>query len=130
MPGDGTREDMVSYLAKLCLKGNDLTEEELVALLELKDEVYDLLLNAKYFVSSDAEKRLWFIRRKRELEPLPTVELQAMLAKIYQEGDFLRPHRWNDEDDVWGGSMPMGPAPVNTDERVIYEILKERGVPT
>jgi len=100
-----------------------LTDEQISSLLEAKDELKKSIRRLERF-PDNIERVQNYRSRKKELSQLPTEKLTEM----QQETSRGRAAYLSSRDEEEIGDSFFEPAPFDSDERIIVEILKERGV--
>jgi hypothetical protein len=104
-----------------------LTEEEIKDILGAKELLENHLRSISGGFPSSWERALRHHKKKEELSKLSTEELKAMDREINKDREaFFRSVDAREEagEDV-GDSAFEGP-PVDSDEHIVYELLKER----
>lgn len=122
------REDQerIRQLALLCLEQRDLTDEELAEIEKHGQEVSSYLIGRAQFAGSGVNRMIRARHRRKELDKLPTEELQAQMNQINEDHSrTLAADVWDEADD----SLYEAP-PFDSDAHIISELLKERTGPS
>ncbi len=99
-----------------------LTDEQISSLLEAKDELKKSIRRLETF-PYNIERVQNYRKRKKELSEMSTEELTEKSQEISKHRASVLTSR--DEEDI--GDSFFEPAPFDSDERILYELLKERG---
>jgi hypothetical protein len=101
-----------------------LDDNQITSLIEAKEELRELINRVWRGALNNLERVQNYRSRKKELSGLPTEKLMVMKQEITKgRGAYLASR---DEEDI-GDSFFEVPA-IDSDERIIAEILKERKI--
>ena len=102
-----------------------LTDEELGELVAAKDQLADKLNILDRRVRWGLEEIKRYRARKKELVQRSTEELQKMSQRFCES----RAAAIESDDDFYdpGGDSLYEPPSIDSDEHIVYELLKERG---
>jgi hypothetical protein len=121
------KEDQLERLWPLLLKDPlSLTEEEINEILKIKEFIGFHLRSISSRFPSDWQMALRHHQRKEELSKLPTEELQKIEKNIRERRVAVLGSLSDREEEEIGDSFFESP-PIDSDEHIVYELLKERG---
>ena len=121
-PSYEERQAEIKRLALLCLEDRDLTDEELDQIIEAEKETSSFLLRCFRFAQTGVAQEKRYRTRWKELDELSTEELKDRAGAIAsRRANILEADTHDDLDD----SLFESP-PIDSDEYIICELLKER----
>lgn len=116
------------YLKEIFLlllkKPSELTDEEIVRLIAVKKQITDELYYLSRMVSYGLEQIQAYRAKKKKLAQFSTEELQEVHGRLQRAWATAV----EDDDLDEGPDSLYAPPPIDSDEHVIHEILKERGI--
>ena len=101
----------------------NLTDEQIVCLLEAEKQLRDVIYRVYYWFPDEVRRVQKYRTKKNELSQLPTEELMKKRQRIInQRSSVLR----SVPDEELSDSFFESPS-IDSDEHILFEILTERG---
>ncbi|MBI1984884.1 MAG: hypothetical protein HYS60_02105 [Candidatus Wildermuthbacteria bacterium] len=118
-----TQADLQELWMLLFQSPGDLDDVQIKRLLGAKEVLYDFLVRRHQQFPGYLVMIQRYRARKRELGELPTERLQELQEEIRKQRKSF--YSSKNEEDI-GDSFFESP-PIDSDEHILYELLRERG---
>lgn len=116
-------QEKLHQLALLCLEKHEkLTDEELESIANVGGDLRDFFDRCQRFALCGARQLQRYRLRRRQLEQLSTEELELESRKMHEERNRFLARV--DEDEL--PDSFFGAPPIDSDENILYELLRER----